>query len=85
MTQSQVCHNFPDHVNATDPEIDMFPTMCTVKADMSQMAKNLKPERGLTGGMYYTVEYDIILCLGLTELKAQVAWTENVRDRSLII
>ena len=29
-------------------------------------------------GIFYYVEIDIILLFGMTELKAQVAWTENV-------
>jgi len=27
---------------------------------------------------YYRKEFDIILLFGMTELKAQLAWTENV-------
>jgi hypothetical protein len=29
-------------------------------------------------GSFYSVNFDIILLFGLTELKAQVAWEENV-------
>ena len=29
-------------------------------------------------GNFYTVDYDIILLFGMTELKAQVAWIVNV-------
>ena len=29
-------------------------------------------------GTYYQVNYDIILLFGMTELKAQIAWKENV-------
>ena len=29
-------------------------------------------------GSFHTVDFDIILLFGMTELKAQVAWTENV-------
>jgi hypothetical protein len=32
-------------------------------------------------GRFYTVNYDIILLFGMTELKAQVAWTECVSRR----
>ena len=31
-------------------------------------------------GSYYTINYDIILCFGLTELTAQYAWKENVSE-----
>lgn len=30
-------------------------------------------------GRYYEVDIDIVLLFGLTELKAQIAWTEDVR------
>ena len=29
-------------------------------------------------GNFYSVDYDIILLFGMTELKAQIAWKENV-------
>jgi hypothetical protein len=29
---------------------------------------------------FYKVTYDIILLFGMTELKAQIAWKENVSD-----
>ena len=34
--------------------------------------------------MYYEVDYDIILLFGTTELKAQVAWKENVSGLNML-
>ena len=46
---------------------------------MSQMVRALKPQRGDGGVIYYQQDYDIILLFGLTELKAQISWIEDVR------
>ena len=62
---------------------EMFSTLCTVKADMSQLASVLKPQRGRGGAIYYQHYFDIVLLFGLTELKAQISWTEHVRDLCL--
>jgi len=59
----------------------MFSTMCIVNADISRMTKTLKPKRGLTGKTYYLLEFGIILCFGLTELKAQLVWNENGEEK----
>jgi hypothetical protein len=56
----------------------MFSTLCTVTADTRQMAKTLKPCRGVDGGQYYRFDHNIILLFGLTELKAQISWMEDV-------
>jgi hypothetical protein len=80
LIQNQVLH-FHDDANKTDSVIDMFSTLCTVHADISGMSKTLMPQRGLTGSLYYNLKFGIILCFGLTELKAQIVWTENVRER----
>lgn len=52
--------------------------MCIVIADTSGVAKSLKPLRGADGIQYYRQEFGIVLLLGLTELKAQICWEENV-------
>ena len=52
--------------------------MCVVVADTSGVAGSLKPHKGADGVQYYRLEYSIVLLLGLTELKAQICWDENV-------
>ena len=56
----------------------MFSTLCTVKADTSQMAKLLKPLYNPDQVPYYKIDYKIVLLFGLTELKAQISWMANV-------
>lgn len=59
--------------------VGMFPTACTVIADTSIVARSLSPRRGPKGIQFYRQDYSIVLLFGLTELKAQIAWKENVR------
>ena len=58
---------------------DMFETLCHVKADISTAPYTPKSVAGKT---YYPRLFDVILLVGLTELKAQVSWidTSTVRD-----
>ena len=51
--------------------------LCTIEADLSRVPLLPRPKaRG--EGSFYRVDYDIILLFGITELKAQIAWNENV-------
>jgi hypothetical protein len=63
----------------------MYSTLCAVQADTSLLSASLEPRWtrleeviGLPRSQYYRMEFDIILSFGLTELKAQVCWEENV-------
>lgn len=57
------------------PVTDMFSTLCTVRADVSHIPfKTL----GRKKKRYYMFEFDVVLCFGLTELKAQISWKEDV-------
>jgi hypothetical protein len=55
---------------------DMFSRLCIVQADMSHIV--LQPQRGKGGAIYYRRDFDVMLLFGLTELKAQICWTEDV-------
>ena len=35
-----------------------------------------------TKGEYYSQDYDLVLSVGLTEMKAWVAWTQNGVERT---
>ncbi|KAF8441288.1 hypothetical protein L210DRAFT_3611856 [Boletus edulis BED1] len=60
-----------------DNERDQFSTLCTVRADITKLAKSLSPKRSVEGSLYFALEIKIILLFGLTELTAQVSWMEN--------
>jgi len=63
----------------TDIEPEMFSTLCTVQADLSQMS--MKPHRGLGGGQFYKQDFCVVLLFGLTELKAHISWMHNGEEK----
>jgi len=58
-----------------DAEPDKFETLCFVKADIS--AAPYISDFGTSGKIGYKRKYEIILLVGLTELKAQVCWIDS--------
>ena len=54
----------------------MFTPLCTIYADMSDVTR--KPREGSDGSKFFVQVYNIVLLCGLTELKAQISWTEDV-------
>jgi hypothetical protein len=55
---------------------DNYTKLCTIEADLSRAPMLNMPK--VAGMRYYKIMYDIILSFGMTELKAQVSWEENV-------
>ncbi|THV07788.1 hypothetical protein K435DRAFT_169479 [Dendrothele bispora CBS 962.96] len=65
-----------------DADPDNFLHLCRITADTTAACKGLRPRR-MNGRKYYRLDYQVVLCLGLTELKAQVCWIERgVEKRS---
>lgn len=58
------------------PLPDMFPVLCSIKA--TPAASSWKRSTA-TNGPYWWQDFDVILLLGLTEVKAQISWWDNVR------
>lgn len=54
----------------------MYSTLCHVKADTTELCKLLQPRVG--AATFYEIEFDVVLALGLTELKAHISWDEDV-------
>jgi len=65
------------------PQPDMYSILCYVEADLSHAPKNTKTS--LDKGRYYQINYDVVLSLGLTEIKAYIAWKENVRFIDILV
>ncbi|KIP11255.1 hypothetical protein PHLGIDRAFT_114660 [Phlebiopsis gigantea 11061_1 CR5-6] len=61
-----------------DAEPEQFTTLCTVFADTTAVKKE-KKQRG--GSVFYTFDFRVVLQCGLTELKAQISWTEGGVER----
>ncbi|KAI0310591.1 hypothetical protein OF83DRAFT_1070299 [Amylostereum chailletii] len=59
-----------------DEEPDSLSTLCTISADISDVpyTSGIGPH-----GRYYAQRISVAISLGLTELKAQIVWEENVR------
>jgi len=56
----------------------LYSTLCRVKADTTEICKSLKPQVG--AATYYEIDFEVVLALGLTELKAYMSWVENVSN-----
>jgi hypothetical protein len=58
-----------------------FTDLCEVTADMTKLKGSIQPQTNHRGAKYCVLDFDIVLLFGLTELKAQIAWTQNVRHK----
>jgi len=59
--------------------VDFFSDLCAVNADISELKKSTQPRTSpINGKHYYAFKFDIVILFGFTELKAQIAWMENV-------
>ncbi|KAH9852621.1 hypothetical protein C2E23DRAFT_868473 [Lenzites betulinus] len=63
------------NVHWIDTDPSCFEHLCSVHADTSNVVKI--PQVG-PRGIYYKQSYKIVLMCGLTELKAQIRWDENL-------
>lgn len=61
--------------SGTHVPTDKFETLCHVAADIS--AAPYKRKVGKTGKVCYSRAYDVVLLVGLTELKAQIRWIDS--------
>ena len=60
----------------------MYSTLCVVKGDTTELCKSLRPQVGIGGAIFYEIEFEVVLALGLTELKAHICWQENVSSHN---
>jgi len=66
----------PSNSCSTSCYTENFAKLCTIDIDLSNLP--LRPLSKPLGGRYYRLDYDIVLLFGLTELKALIAWKQNV-------
>ena len=50
----------------------MYSMLCFVKGDTTELCKSLRE------AATYEIYFEVVLELGLTELKAHISWDENV-------
>ena len=60
---------------------DKFETLCRIKADITGAPYTSK--LGENGKMAYKRKYNVILLVGFTELKAQIAWIDSETVRGI--
>ncbi|KAF8873975.1 hypothetical protein CPB84DRAFT_1817940 [Gymnopilus junonius] len=58
-----------------DEDTDNYSKVCYIEVDLSHV--KLEKQRNSEKKKFYTVQYSIVLLFGMTELKAQIAWTEK--------
>ena len=59
----------------------MYSVLCVVKGDTTELCKSLGPL--VEAAQYYEIIFEVVLSLGLTELKAYICWDENVSSHRL--
>ena len=59
-----------------------FSALCTVCADLSGAIKDIVPLKKPSGRVYYQLDYDVIVFLGLMELEVQLGWKTKVICKS---
>ena len=56
-----------------------FSTLCKIEANLSDLARTLRPQKSASDQSdYYTVDFEVVILFGQTELKAQVCWKHQV-------
>ena len=58
----------------------MYSTLCVVKGDTTELCKSLRAK--VEAATYYEMDFEVVLALGLTELKAHISWEENVSSHA---
>jgi hypothetical protein len=65
-----------------DKEKSMYSTLCVIKGDTTELCKSLDPIHVINSRTtYYKIKFEVVLVLGLTELKAYICWEENGIER----
>ena len=60
-------------------DTDNYIKICTIEVDLSHITLTPRYKRNGERRQYFSLDFDLILLFGSTELKAQVAWREGVR------
>jgi hypothetical protein len=52
--------------------------ICTLNANLSQLAGGLRVTTGRRGKRFYRIDYDVCVYFGGTQLRANLQWKERV-------
>ena len=62
--------------------LELYSKLCTIEVDLSHLWNTSSVQTVETGsGVYYKVDYELVMLFGGTEIEAQLCWTENVRPK----
>lgn len=56
----------------------MYTKLCIVEMDLSHIPLSPRPKTNGAPGTFYYLGYDLILFFSSVEMRAQIAWEENV-------
>ena len=62
--------------------LDLYSELCTIEVDLSHLWRtpNIRTMKKRSGsGVYYEVDYELVMLIGGTEIEVQLCWKENVR------
>ena len=60
---------------------DNYEYLCTINASDPGLQIRLSRQRNRNGRTFYKLKFDVVISFGLNEMKAQIAWRENVKIR----
>ena len=58
---------------------DNYKYLCTINASDPGLQIRLSRQKNRNGRTFYKLKFDVVISFSLTEMKAQIAWRENVR------
>ncbi|KAK0184554.1 hypothetical protein F5146DRAFT_1145410 [Armillaria mellea] len=70
-----------EHPKWMDLENDKYSILCRITADTSVATKSLKAQRRPDGTSYYRLNMSVVMLFGMTELRAQLAWVEDGKEK----
>lgn len=61
--------------------LELYSELCTIEVDLSHLWNTSNVQTLPRGtGVYYKVNYELVMLFGGTEIEAQLCWKENVRS-----
>ena len=73
--RTRYCVQYQRHCGRHSDQADKCETLCSIQVDISTAPYATR--RGYKGVVYHIRDYEVILLVGLTELKARVGWIDS--------
>ena len=60
--------------------LDLYSQLCTIEVDLSHLSNTSNVQTlSSRSGVFYKVDYELVMLFGGTEIEAQLCWKEDVR------